>query len=127
MLEVVGGFVEARPDPVTIVERAQELRYDMSRAERLLWEALRGRQLEGYKFRRQHPFEPYILDFYCVSKRLAVEVDGQGHGMGDQPARDARRDAFLREQGVKVLRLSADLVFRDRDTAIRTILGALED
>jgi very-short-patch-repair endonuclease len=127
VLQVVGGFGAADHErPPTLVERAQELREHMSPPERLLWEQLRGKRLEGWKFRRQHPLEPYVLDFYCPQAKLVVEVDGQGRGMGDQPARDERRDAFLERQGLRVVRIRAETVFRDMDAAVRTILGALE-
>ena len=127
VLEVVGGFLEPRGDPATLVERAQDLRRNMSPPEHLLWEQLKRRGLDGHKFRRQHPFDPYVLDFYCPEKKLAIEVDGEGHSMGDQPMRDARRDGFLKRHGVRVLRFSADDCFRDLDSVVRTILSALDD
>ena len=61
-----------------------------------------------------------------MEKQFAIEVDGQGHGFGDQPERDARKDAFLRSHGLRVLRISAELIFTDMDAALRTIKGALE-
>ncbi|WP_204270871.1 DUF559 domain-containing protein, partial [Escherichia coli] len=56
------------------------------------------------RFRKQHAAGPYVLDFYCAPAMLAIEVDGEAHARGDRPARDATRDAWLAEQGVKVLR-----------------------
>jgi very-short-patch-repair endonuclease len=76
-----------------------------------LWVHLRHRSEGEPTFRRQHPFGPFILDFYCSQARLAVEVDGMGHGMGDQPQRDQRRDAYLARHGVRVERISARAVF----------------
>ena len=93
----------------------------MSLPEVLLWRNLRHLTLGGLKFRRQHPFGPYVLDFYCADARLAVEVDGQSHYAGDRPQRDERRDALLTANGVQVLRLSARLVLNDMDAALRTI------
>ena len=58
-------------------------------------------------FRRQHPIGPYVLDFYCAKARLAVEIDGMSHDMGDRPERDTRRDAWLKAQGVTVMRIAA--------------------
>ena len=84
---------------------------------------LRGSRLGGLKFRRQHPFGPYVLDFYCTALRLAVEVDGLAHSTGSQPQRDRRRDNWLAEQGVRTLRLSA-LDVKDLDVALRTIWAA---
>lgn len=74
----------------TIVHAARELRRDMTSAEKKLWEALRKRRLNGLKFRRQHPVAQFILDFYCVERQLAVEVDGGVHATLEQAARDKR-------------------------------------
>ena len=89
------------------LKRARGLRRRMTLPEVLLWETLRGRRLDGLKFRRQHPIGPYILDVYCPSAKLAVELDGTGHETADQTRRDQIRDRWLREQGVHVLRLAA--------------------
>jgi ATP-dependent DNA helicase RecQ len=93
----------------------------MTPPERLLWAQLSDRKIEGFKFRRQHPLDPYILDFYCPEKRLAIEVDGLGHGMGDNPQRDARRDGFLKSQGVRTLRFSAESVFQNMGGVLQMI------
>ena len=90
------------------VERARELRRRMTPPEARLWVCLRGKRLAGLKFRRQHPIGPYILDFYCAAAKLAVEVDGQSHEHPERIARDVRRTAWLREQGVRVIRLAAE-------------------
>ena len=112
--------------PARTIGRAKELRAAMSLPEVLLWKQLRRRGLEGLRFRRQHPVGPYILDFYCEDARLAVEVDGEGHGYGDRPGHDERRDRWLAGRGVAVLRLPARLVLKDMDSAIRTILAQVE-
>jgi very-short-patch-repair endonuclease len=98
----------------------------MSLPEVLLWKQLRRHGLEGFRFRRQHPAGPYILDFYCDDARLAVEVDGEGHGYGDQPGHDERRDNWLARHGIAVLRLPAHLVPKDMGSTLRTILAKLE-
>ena len=107
------------------VPSARRLRQPLTATEALLWEQLRDRRFEGLKFRRQHPFAPYVLDFYCPEKRLAIEVDGQGHIGGDQPERDNRRDGFLASQGVRTLRFPAELVFKDMNAVVLTILDEL--
>ena len=107
-------------------DRAKVLRREMSLPEVLLWKAIRRRKLDRLHFRRQHPMGPYVIDFYCDAAKLAVEVDGSSHHFGDRPVRDARRDAWLREQGIAVLRLPARLILRDVDDAVRTIVGFLE-
>jgi very-short-patch-repair endonuclease len=78
----------------------------------------------GLKFRKQHPLGPYTLDFYCPAAKLVVEIDGDSHGMGDSPARDRRRDAWLREQGLSVLRFDAADVMRDVESVVTAILFA---
>jgi very-short-patch-repair endonuclease len=84
-------------------EVAAKLRRALALPEGLLWRELRKRP-DGLKFRRQHPAGRYVLDFFCAGAKLAVEVDGEMHSRGDRPARDAERDAWLRTQGVRVLR-----------------------
>jgi very-short-patch-repair endonuclease len=113
--------------PAQTREMAKSLRSWTSLPEGLLWRALRGRRLEGLKFRRQHAMGPYVLDFYCAAVRLCVEIDGGSHGFGDRPRRDDERDRWLEAKGVRTLRISAALVLNDVDDAVRTILGALED
>jgi very-short-patch-repair endonuclease len=83
------------------VARARSLRVNITNAERKLWYALRDRRFAGYKFRRQAPVGPYIVDFICYSARLVIEVDGGQHA---DSARDARRDRWFAENGFRVLR-----------------------
>src|SRR5205085_6433162 len=85
VLLILGGdtALDAGRAP-TLVEFAQTLRREMSPPERLLWSRMRGSALGGLKFRRQHPFDPYVLDFYCHEARLCVEIDGWDHNMGGQ-------------------------------------------
>ena len=87
----------------------------------MLWRRLRNGGVSGLKFRRQHPIGPFVLDFYCEAARLVVEVDGWGHNMSDQPQRDLGRDAWLVEQGLRVLRLPAVDVLKDADDVVRRI------
>jgi len=68
---------------------------------------------------------PYILDFYCSAARLAIEIDGQSHGMGDSPAHDIRRERFLIDQGLRVLRYPAELVMRDPNGVAQAIFDAV--
>ncbi|MDZ4372292.1 MAG: endonuclease domain-containing protein [Phenylobacterium sp.] len=94
-------------------KRAKALRRTLSPPELLLWSRLKRRPSEGHVFRCQHPLGPYILDFYCPAARLAVEVDGSIHGEEGQIAHDQRRDRWLEQQGVTVLRIPASSVFQD--------------
>ncbi len=100
---------------------AKRLRREMSLPEVLLWQRLRGRPL-GMKFRKQHPIDHHVADFYCAAKRIAVEIDGIAHEHGARPAKDARRDATLAAMGVEVVRISASEVLHDVDAAADMIV-----
>ena len=102
------------------VNLAKALRRSLSPAKAILWRHLRANGT-GFKFRKQHAAGPYVLDFYCAAAGLCVEVDGLAHDMGDNPARDERRDAWILEQGIKTLRIPAGEIFRDVELAIRLI------
>jgi very-short-patch-repair endonuclease len=101
------------------------LRRNSTDAEAALWQQLRARRLAGFKFRRQHPCGPYILDFYCPAERLAVELDGGQHFDPAARAYDQRRDLFLRRRRIQVLRFPTDLVFRDPLAVLEAIVLAL--
>ena len=83
---------------------ARQLRKKSTDAEKRLWRLLRDRRFNEFKFRRQYARGIYYLDFYCTMAKLAVELDGGGHGFPDQRARDEKRNQFLAQQGIKVLR-----------------------
>jgi very-short-patch-repair endonuclease len=108
--------------PNKSVIKARELRRTMSLPEDLLWQILRKRP-GGFKFRRQHPLGPFIVDFFCASRHLAIEVDGSAHDMADNPARDARRDEYLRGHGIRIIRFAARDVLRDMDAVVTRILA----
>jgi very-short-patch-repair endonuclease len=103
------------------VTKARKLRHEMSLPEVMLWRLLRG-EPEGIKLRRQHPLGPYVLDFYCASRKLAFEIDGFVHATGDRPQRDARRDAWLKRQGIEVVRIAASDVFRSPEDVAASIV-----
>ena len=87
--------------------RARDMRRSLTPPEARLWRYLKGQALDGFAFRKQHPIGPYILDFYCASAKLAVEVDGAIHDQSDQIRHDQRRTAWLAERGVRVIRIAA--------------------
>lgn len=89
-----------------------------------LWQELR-KEPHGLRFRRQHPAEPYDLDFYCAKARLCIEVDGESHARGDRPEKDERRDAWLAERGVFTLRIPAAEVMNNLDGVLQHILEAV--
>jgi adenine-specific DNA-methyltransferase len=74
----------------------------------LFWELLRMRRLAGFRFRRQHPIDHYVLDFYCPAVRVAIELDGPHHEDDAQREHDARRAVVLARRGIVVLRFSND-------------------
>ena len=110
--------------PKETVENARRLRRILSPPEARLWSRLRARVPGAPIFRRQHPIGPYVLDFYCARARLAVEVDGIGHDLGDRPQRDLRRDAWLQAQGLSVMRIPASEVIRAVDDVVDAIVRA---
>jgi very-short-patch-repair endonuclease len=110
--------------PKESVANARRLRRNLSPPEARLWSRLRARAAEAPIFRRQHPIGRYVLDFYCSKARLAVEVDGIGHDMGDRPQRDLRRETWLRAQGVSVMRIPASQVTRAIDDVVDAIVRA---
>jgi very-short-patch-repair endonuclease len=94
--------------PSVETKHARYLRQNMTVTERRLWLKLRGRQLDGWKFRRQHPIGEYVVDFYCPAARLVIELDGASHDREDRFDYGQRRQAWLESQCYKVLRFSAD-------------------
>jgi len=86
-----------------------------------LWNAIRRGQLDGLKFRRQHPIGPFVLDFFCPAARLAVEVDGQWHYTEDREEKDASRDRWLARHGIMTLRIPASWVLDSVDSALAAI------
>ncbi len=99
--------------PDRTFENTRKLRREMSLPEIVLWQALRKEQLAGLRFRRQHPIGPFVVDFYCPAARLAIEVDGLTHDSIANAHRDERREAWLAQQGVRVLRVRASDVLKD--------------
>jgi len=94
-------------------------------AEALLWARLRKRQVAGFKFRRQHVIAGFIVDFYCPSLQLAVEVDGPIHRY--RRRQDERRTRILEDYGVKIIRFASDDILDDVDQVIRAIRSVLPE
>lgn len=107
------------------VPAARHLREHQTPSEELLWSALRRKQLGGWKFRRQHPIGPFVLDFYCPQARLCVEVDGAVHANAEQREHDTVRETFLRARGIEVLRVRAQDVEADVEAVVVVIGGWL--
>lgn len=97
-------YGKLRTRTATALNFARHLRKKSTDAEKRLWRLLRDRRFAEFKFRRQYAWGIYFLDFYSTFAKLAVELDGGGHGFPDQRARDEKRNQFLASQGIKVLR-----------------------
>ena len=110
--------------PIQQVREARQQRRTMLPAEVILW--LR-RNATGFRLRRQNPPDGYKLDFCCLSSRVAVEVDGAFHDRGDQPARDEQRDEQIDRRGFATLRIPAQVIFRDLDSAVSAIVALCSD
>jgi very-short-patch-repair endonuclease len=108
--------------PKRTITAARRLRRALSVPEARLWSRLRERASGRPVFRRQHPIGPYVLDFYCAKARLAVEIDGASHDLGDRPQRDMRRDAWLGARGVTVVHVAASDIARGIDAAADAIV-----
>ena len=101
---------------------ARELRQVETETEKILWQALRGKRLNGLKFRRQHPYEHYVLDFFCVEHQLVVELDGSVHDVLDQAAYDEERTNFLNEHGLHIIRFRNEEVKRNLSNVLQKII-----
>lgn len=103
---------------------SRENRTNQTEAEKRLWLCVRSRQLKGYKFHRQVPITRYILDFYCHEKKLAIELDGSQHANNIY---DAKRDEFLKMQGITVLRFWDNEVLGNLSGVLERISKKLEE
>lgn len=105
-----------------MTEVARGFRKTPTRSEAILWQALRRKQLDGRRFRRQQPIGPFVVDFFCGAERLIIEVDGPIHTT--QEEYDRRRQELLESLGLRVLRLAADLIERNLPEALTQIRAA---
>ncbi len=87
-----------------LYQYGRELRQSLTKAEKILWEYLRNRKLDGFKFRRQHPVDKFIADFYCHEKKLVIELDGSVHDEKMNAQYDEARSYELKGSGIKVIR-----------------------
>ena len=101
--------------------RRKILRNLGTQAEASLWLMLKGKQVEGRKFRRQHSVGPYVLDFYCPSEHLAIELDGEPHFTEDGKKHDELRTAYIEKLGIKLIRFENFQVFDRPEMVIQEI------
>mgnify|MGYP003393420301 FL=1 len=112
--------------PSDSFSKAQFLRRNETKAEKLLWEKLRNNQLEGLKFRRQHPVNIYIADFYCHKFKLIIELDGDYHDQEEQKQKDEVRTEVLRLNDLKIIRFKNEEVEQDINQVLTTIKNKIE-
>ena len=113
-------------NPTISKSQRQLLRRNMPLAEQLLWSRLQHSQLKGYKFRRQQGIGKFIVDSYCPSSKLVIEIDGESHFVTDVIQQyDSQRDLFLKSLGLHVLRFTNTEIYTNLDGVISTILPYL--
>ncbi|MEM9938635.1 MAG: DUF559 domain-containing protein [Pseudomonadota bacterium] len=113
-----------KADPNTQA-RAKALRRQMTKAEIILWSKLKGKQLQGWHFRKQHPVGPFIADFACVRAKLIIEVDGATHSSDLEINYDQKRTAFLNDQGWFVYRIWNTDIYENLNGVLDGILAHL--
>ena len=113
--------------PEKFTRIARTLRKNDTWAEKLLWNWLRDRRFSIYKFRRQHPYPPHVLDFFCIEAMLNIELDGGQHGTPEHLTLDAARDKWLEARGIGVLRFWNARLRSEKDVVRDTIWRALQD
>jgi len=104
-----------------ILRLAGDLRRSMTKAEKLLWEQLRQRKIDGYRFRRQHPVDEFIVDFFCYEAMLVIELDGDVHDSDFQAERDLERTKILNRLGITIIRFPNKEVHQNISQVISTI------
>ena len=119
------SFPRIRGVQPEVQEAARIMRHDPTQSEEILWNALRDRQLGGLKFRRQHPVGNVILDFYCRSAKLAIELDGGVHD--NQVEHDQARTEHLESYGLRVIRFRNEEVVYDLPSVLKRILDTVRE
>ncbi len=109
-----------------LLQYAPEMRHPQTPAEATLWRALRDRRVK-YKFRRQHPIDNFIIDFYCAQARLCIEIDGDSHLAVDRKEYDAARTVYLEERGYQVIRFTNNDVRYNLEAVVAAIVRAIEN
>ncbi|MBM4066683.1 MAG: endonuclease domain-containing protein [Planctomycetes bacterium] len=108
------------------VKKRQYLRKRMTKAEIFLWSKLKGKQLNGLKFRRQYGINNYVVDFYCPEQKLAIEIDGDVHGYNSQVIRDKRRQREIEALGIKVLRYTNNDIIKNVKGVLHNIITTIQ-
>lgn len=99
----------------------KELRSNLTPAEAFLWNELKARKFEGRRFTKQHSIGNYIVDFYCASEKLIIELDGEGHNNPNTKENDEKRTKFLEDLGYQVVRFENKMVFENLSSVFKEI------
>jgi len=110
-----------------LLYKAGVLRRNMTPAEKVLWEHLRNRKMEGLRFRRQHPIDIFVVDFFCYEKMLVVEVDGGIHDELNQAERDNQRTIMLNKYNIRVIRFTNEQVMKEIRFVLNQIRNAIKE
>ncbi|WP_224085559.1 endonuclease domain-containing protein [Nostoc sp. MS1] len=102
-------------------EKRRSLRNNMPPAEKILWDKLRNRQIDGFKFRRQYSIDVFVVDFYCAELKLAIELDGDSHFQAGAQVCDYERQCFLESKGTRFLRFTNQQVYQELEGVIAMI------
>jgi very-short-patch-repair endonuclease len=113
------------PIPPALLQAARELRQHMTDAEHCLWQCLRGKQLNGFRFRKQHPIAHFVLDFYCPAAKLAIAIARAQHNTSPGRDSDEERTHYLNARGIRVLRFWNHEVWQDLPGVLERIWEAL--
>ena len=113
--------------PSSSFEKAKALRMRETKSEKILWDKLKNNQLDGLKFRRQHPISLYIADFYCHKFKLIIELDGKYHEEKEQKIKDQERDEVLKLNGLNILRFKNEEVEKNIDNVLIKIKNHIKE
>lgn len=105
----------------SLLEQVRELRKNQTKAEDIFWDVLRNRQFIDLKFRRQHQIGQFIVDFFCATENLIIEIDGEIHLDSMQREKDISRDRYLKELGYRILRFSNEMIYNEMEKVLDEI------
>jgi very-short-patch-repair endonuclease len=108
-------------------EKRQKLRNNMTKAEKMLWDKIKGKQIESCKFRRQYSVAQFIIDFYCPELKLAIEIDGESHFQEDAVKYDQQRQIFIESAGIIFLRFTNNEVFENLNSILEIITEKIRE
>jgi very-short-patch-repair endonuclease len=118
-----GAMIVSSSVPSELLKNARDLRKRQTPSENILWQELRNRQLNNWKFRRQHPLtEGFILDFYCAETKVALEIDGSYHQEQQQYQDDKTRSEYLAEYDIRVMRIQNDEILHNVKHVLKAIV-----